>query len=276
MAVRSLITQVQDTPTGRARLAFAASFAKAHGAELIGVGVQAFTPYVTSTGAFGFVDGAAVQAIRDEIDRELEAAKALFEKTVAEAGIASAWRSTLGDPTEVISRLARSADLVVASRIEKGSGPAFTAFASDLVVAAGRPVLVVPAEPAPFRLDHAVVGWKESREARRAVADALPLLAEAGQVTVVEIADSDDLEDAKVRTDAVAAYLVRHGVKAKGDVVKLSHGRVAEQILKMAVAQKADLLVTGAYAHPRLREWVFGGVTQDLLDNAPLPCLLSH
>lgn len=276
MAIRSLVTQVQDTPAGRARLAFSAAFAKAYKAELIGVGVQAFTPYVTSTGAFGFVDGAAVQAIRDEIDRELAAAKTLFEKTIAETGVESAWRTTLGDPTEVICRLARSADLVIASRQERGSGPAFTAFASDLVIGAGRPVLVVPTEPPPFKLDHVVVGWKESREARRVVADALPLLAGAGQVSVVEIADADDIEDAKVRTEAVAGYLRRHDIKAKGEVVKLCHGRVAEQILKTTRDHGADLLVTGAYAHPRLREWVFGGVTQDLLDNAPIPCLLSH
>ena len=276
MAITSLLTQVQDTLVGRKRLAACLDLAARFKAQLIGVGVQAFAPYVNGSGAFGFVDGAAIQAIRDEIDREISLAQTLFEAETARTGVVGTWRSSLGDPCDMIAHAARAADMIVASRHDKTAGPGFTAFASDLVIASGRPVLVTPQDCQTLALQNALICWKDSREARRALSDALPLLAQSDQVTVMEIADADGHDEARFRTDSVVGFLAGHGISAKAEVARKRQGRVSETILAEAKRCGADYLVLGGYAHARLREWVLGGVTQDIIDATPIPALLSH
>ena len=84
------------------------------------------------------------------------------------------------------------------------------------------------------------------------------------------------MEDAQIRTSEIVSYLKTHGVEAQARATLIGHGRVSAQLVDVAKSEGADLIVAGAYAHPRIREWVFGGVTQDLLEGSPLPCLLSH
>jgi len=276
MVIRAILTQIHPSPRGQARLRFATALAARVKAELIGVGVQAFSPYVASTGAFGYVDAGTVQAIRDEIDTEIEEARQLFHTAVATSGVTGEWCSAVDDPVEVMSRLSRSADVIVASRRDPADGPAATAFPGDLLVSSGRPVLVIPPEAADLRLDTVLIAWKDGREARRAVADALPVLKLAGRVVVAEVCPADDIPDATVRTGAVARHLMRHGIRAEARTVTVGHGRVSAQLVDLAHSEGADLIVAGAYAHPRIREWVFGGVTQDLLNGSPIACLMSH
>ena len=121
-----------------------------------------------------------------------------------------------------------------------------------------------------------MVGWKDTREARRAVLDSLPLLREAAQVTIVEICGSGEEEAATARLDDVARYLERHRIKASPKIILHHAGSPADQLIRLAQVEGADLLVTGAYGHSRLGEWVFGGMTRDLLAVSPLCCLMSH
>lgn len=276
MTVRSILTQVQATPRGEARLRFAAALANSLGAQLHGAGVQAFSPYIASTGAFGYVDAGAIQAIRDEIDREIYEAKDRFHEVCTERSIVGEWRQAVDDPVEVMSRLARSADLIVATHRSPSEGSAATAEPGDLLVTSGRPVLVIPPDPSPLVLGTALFAWKDGREARRALASTLPFLKALKSVTVCEVCRPDAIEDAQVRTGEVAGYLKAHGIDAQPRTAVLGHGRVSAQLLEIARSEGSNLIVAGAYAHPRIREWVFGGVTQDLLDGSPLPCLLSH
>jgi nucleotide-binding universal stress UspA family protein len=276
MDIRAVLTQVHPAPRGEARLRFVAALAATLKADLIGVGVQAFSPYIASTGAFGYVDAGTVQAIRDEIDTELEDAGKLFHATVEAFGVKGEWCAAVDDPVEVVSRLSRSADLIVASRRDPVDGPATMAYPGDLLVSSGRPVLVIPPDAADLKLETVLVAWKDGREARRSVADALPFLKAAGRVVIAEVCDVDDEADATVRTESVVRHLARHGVKAEARPVKIGHGRVSAQLVDLASGLEADLIVAGAYAHPRIREWIFGGVTQDLLNGAPVACLMSH
>ncbi len=276
MAIRSILTQVQATPKGAARLDFAAGLAKSLDADLTGVGVQAFSPYIASTGAFGYVDAGAIQAIRDEIDREILEAKALFQSAAAEKGVRGDWRQAVDDPVEVMSRISRATDLIVATQRSSIDGSAATAEPGDLLVSSGRPVLVVPSEPKPLVMGTALFAWKDGREARRALSSTLPFLQQLKSVVVCEISRPDSMEDAQIRTSEIVSYLKTHGVEAEARATLIGHGRVSAQLVDVAKSEGADLIVAGAYAHPRIREWVFGGVTQDLLEGSPLPCLLSH
>jgi nucleotide-binding universal stress UspA family protein len=136
--------------------------------------------------------------------------------------------------------------------------------AGDLVMRAGRPVLLVPPTAATLSLDRILVGWKDTREARRAIADALPLLAAAGQVTVVEIAAEGELPAARTRLGEVAAWLERHGVGVRV-IAAPGIGEDAPRLRALATQHRADVIVGGAYGHSRMREWVLGGVTREVL-----------
>ena len=117
---------------------------------------------------------------------------------------------------------------------------------------------------------------KDTREARRAIQDALPFLHEAKRVTVIEICENGQKEAARRRVDDVVHNLARHRVKAETRVEVQLLGSGADQIIEFAEDEGADLLVTGAFGHSRLNEWIFGGMTRDLLTSSPICCLMSH
>jgi nucleotide-binding universal stress UspA family protein len=127
-----------------------------------------------------------------------------------------------------------------------------------------------------LRAKHVVIGWKDTREARRAVQDALPFLHEADSVAIVEIYESDGVDAAQDHIDDVANYLGRHRIKAGPKITLRRKGSDATQLIRVAQDAGADLLVTGAYGHSRLGEWIFGGMTRELLASSPICCLMSH
>jgi nucleotide-binding universal stress UspA family protein len=121
-----------------------------------------------------------------------------------------------------------------------------------------------------------VVGWKDTREARHAVRDALPLFARAQQVTIVEICTSDEQDATQRRVRDVANYLQQHGVKCLTGVRVHTAGSDARQLIHVAKKKSADLIVTGAYGRSRLGEWIFGGMTRGLLDEAAFCLMMSR
>jgi nucleotide-binding universal stress UspA family protein len=141
---------------------------------------------------------------------------------------------------------------------------------------AGRPLLVVPPGTGNLDTKHVTVAWKDTREARRAVWDALPFLKSAESVHVIEVAERDDLDAAVARTADVVAYLARHEVNARAEARTKREKSVADELILVSEQVGADLIVSGGYGHARLREWAFGGVTSDLLEHSPKCCLLSH
>jgi nucleotide-binding universal stress UspA family protein len=141
---------------------------------------------------------------------------------------------------------------------------------------AGRPFLVVPGGVKTLAVQHILIGWQDTREARRAIQDALPLLRLAKRITIVELCESDQKQAARHRIDDVVLYLARHKVRSEGRIETRLMASGAQQIMRFAEDEKADLLVSGAYGHSRLNEWVFGGMTHDLLASSSICCLMSH
>jgi nucleotide-binding universal stress UspA family protein len=140
----------------------------------------------------------------------------------------------------------------------------------------GRPTLVVPEGVNSLSAEHIVIGWKDTREARRALRDALPFLQEATRVTIVEACKPGDEKTALGRLDDVARYLSWHRIKGGPKVMLEQKGSGAQQLTRIAQEERADLLVTGAYGHSRLGEWIFGGMTRELLAASSVCCLMSH
>lgn len=239
------------------------------------IGITVCQP-VQIVGSDGYVAGEAMVACREELGREMRETEATFRASFASSVHPIEWRAAVTDLalSDFIARQARSADLVVTCvRPAVAFEHAKHVSIGDMVMRTGRPVLIVP-DHRDARFDRIVVAWKDSREARRAVSDALPLLKRADYVCVVEMAAESELEDATSRVEDVAAWLLTHGVKAIA-IAQASEGGASDQLGAILAMQKADLVVAGAYGHSRLREWAFGGVTDYLLCGSQL-AFLSH
>jgi nucleotide-binding universal stress UspA family protein len=185
------------------------------------------------------------------------------------------WRSALDFPVEVLAREARSADLVVIGQRRGQRGAYRSLVPGEAILKMGRPTLVVPEGVGLLRAEHVVIGWKDTREARHAVRDALPFLQRATRVSVIEACGTSE-KTALGRLDDVARYLTQHRVEGGPKVMLEQEGSGAAQLIRIAQDERADLLVTGAYGHSRLGEWIFGGMTRELLATSPICCLMSH
>jgi nucleotide-binding universal stress UspA family protein len=180
-------------------------------------------------------------------------------------------------PADYVVRQACGADLLVTgvNRGRLAGNDIGRVDTGDVLMRAGRPVLVVPAGVASLAARTVLVAWKDTREARRAVADALPFLKAAARVVVAEIVHGNAGPEAGAGAAGVAAWLHGHGVAA-ADVAAPANGDAAGQLEALAAREGADLVVAGAYGHSRLREWAFGGVTAGLLAHAGRCALLAH
>ena len=189
------------------------------------------------------------------------------------------WRSAVGYQSlaTYLADQACMADvfLIAAQPPETAFGESRSVGIGDLIMQIGRPVLVVPVSEQALNLDHAIVGWNNTTESRRAVSDALPLLRNAGQVTLVQVAPVEDLDAIRKVLQDVVAWLGGHGVAATYEA-RASDDTDSHGLEAFAVAEHAGLMVTGAYGHNRVREWVLGGVTRDLLTHPSRCSLLSH
>lgn len=277
MSYASILTHFSVEPEAETRLALAADLANQFDAALIGVGAEFFEPPAISQ-SMGYVDGGTLVAEAKAVQDDLRRAEAKFREVSGTVRAGSDWRAGVGLPWDLVAEEARAADLIVCGRSRPDKwGLHNHADPGDVLMLTGRPVLVVPPELAKLDASSVLVAWKDTRESRRAVYDALPFLKRARQVLVAEVCEKSDEEDARARTADVAEYLGRHGVKCSTAVRECGHGLPSAALAQMAEMQDAGLIVAGGYGHARLREWVFGGVTRDLLAGAARTAvLLSH
>lgn len=243
------------------------------------IGIAARQPVqVYGEGAF-YLSPDVIEQDRAEIEKELKAAETQFHAALQGKAPKLEWRSTITYSllAEYIAEEMRAADLLITGPEEGGSALDTTrrVHLADLAMRVGRPMLVVNPDTDRLALDSVVVGWKDSREARRAVEDAVPLLKMAGRVTVAEIVEGEEILEARQRTEDVAEWLRRHDVAASSRAAP-STGDDAAQLAAIVQELGAGLLVAGAYGHNRLREWVLGGVTRDLLLRPSRCSFVSH
>ena len=240
------------------------------------IGIAARQPMQTLYNDGCYVSPEIIDEDREESRKELDAAEAEFRDLVERPATRLEWRSTLciEPPSDYVACEARHADLVLTGVPPRRHADSTHVAAGELIMQVGRPVLVVPSASHGLALDHIVLAWKDTREARRAAADALPLLQGATRVTIVEIATSDEIEQASIRLKDAATWLLSHSITA--DVVAWpSSEDDSAQLNALAEERGADLIVAGAYGHSRLREWALGGITRDLLRSTRCT-MLSH
>lgn len=242
------------------------------------IGIAACQPLqVTSNERFAAE--AVINQDKATIARDMAAVEAQFRKALDGRAHGLQWRSRVGlDPlADFLAEEARAADLIITSR-NRGVhvfDDTRRVDIGDLVMRAGRPVLIVPKGVKGLPLRNVFVGWKESREARRAVSDALPLLREARRTIVLDIAPEHQVQLAQEGAEDVVSWLAAHDVHAVPQALTLI-GSEAAHLKTELIDRKCDLFVAGAYGHSRLSEWAFGGVTQDMLLNPDFCVLISH
>jgi nucleotide-binding universal stress UspA family protein len=261
MSIKSILVVVSGGTGDDVRLGHAFALAGRHGASVIALHVMP-SPMLYFGGPGGEVPVAVIEAQQREAEQRAKALEATVKAQAAKAGTAVEWRCEEGDEVTTAAVHARYSDLVVAS----------PDLARDLVFVAATPVLAVAASAPPAAPKRALVAWNGSREAARALRDALAMLKAVDAVDVVVV---DPPGDRPIGVD-LGRTLSRHGIKVTVRE-RLSGGVEAGAVLlEEARTSGADLLVMGAYGHSRFREWVLGGATEEVLDSATIPVLLSH
>lgn len=274
MLYNVIMVQLDIDDPSTQRLEAAWQLAEAFEADLIGFCACNILTPAPVDGDGGFEARFFAQQT-DDIKRHLEDVRNRFDEVTGESGRAS-WRGLIGDPTGALAKHARAADLVISGRPWNGDQASGlrSVDPGSLVLSAGRPVLLLSADKPSISLNRILAGWKDTREARRAISDALPLLKLASDVLLTAVEDGDRQETAESAADVVR-FLMKHGVKVRSEVLSSSRN-VGDALLETAEAMQADLVVAGGFGHSRLREWIFGGVTKTLIETDSIHRMLSN
>lgn len=278
MALRDIVVHLDTTEACRQRVQAGTNLARDHQAHLTGVAIL-HQPYIPAYAEAQI--GVEIIEQQQAAQRDaLAAVGAGFDTLAGEAGISAGWRIVEGEPVEKLSEQARYADLIILSQRDTAGEVLHSGYEipDRVLMGAGRPCLIIPTiyDGSPFG-KRIMIGWDAGRMAARAVHDAMPLLRAADKVTIMVVnpkpgADGHgDLPGADL-----AAHLARHGVTAEADHTLSKDVGIGDLLLSRAADAQADMIVIGGYGHARWRELVMGGVTQHLLENMPLPILMSH
>lgn len=272
MSYKTLITHVVLDDGLSARLEAAAGIARMFEAELIGLGARAPWPFADEREG----GGPALQRLVEDVKVELAGAQRAFMDQGARFPAGLRWEAEAAYPDKAMARAAAAADLVLASRLGDAQDLSVYADPATLAMETGAPVLVMPDPPAPLEARTVVAAWKNTREARRAISAALPLLVRAERVILFSLAEGPDEAEVGAEQQRVLRRLERHGVAASAVLEPRSGRDAGARLLDQAASSGADLIVAGAFGHSRLREWVLGGVTRELLSHPSPWLLLCH
>ena len=273
--LRDLLVHVDGSDTGRRRLQFAIDLALRTGARLSGLHVMPPTDVPPLYKPSQLDEAVANMSLK--LAANARAAKETFEEEVAQRLSDTRWFEADGHVADGICDRARYADLVILGQYEwQGSKVAYPLpIAHSVVLRCGRPVLVVPPAAGPISFARAAIAWDGSREAVRAVHDALPLLALSQSVKIVTIIAPEAVER-RDYAKHLSAHLANHGIKIESGVIHIRSEDEPIALCQQIDKADYDLLVMGGYSHPKWLEFIFGGATQSILLSSKIPVLVSH
>ena len=272
---RDLLVHVDGSQAGRRRVQFAVDLAMRMTARLAGLHV---TPPVEVPHRYkpSLVPKVAAE-LSSKLASDARAAATVFQEDAIRRLPDACWFETAGDVVQGISDKARYADLVILGQYER-QGPAEThplPIAHSLAVQCGRPVLLVPGDTQPGALEKVAIAWDGSREAVRAVHDALPLLRLARSVQIVTM-HTPSAENSEEDEKKLSEHLTNHGIHVDTGGVRYTILEEHEALRKQIEQGHFDLLVMGGYSHPLWLEILFGGATRSILLSSTIPVLVSH
>ena len=272
MSLKDILVIADDAKSAPVRLDVAAALAATHDAHVVALHVRE-RPYTPA--GIGVVPATLADWQESIMRQHADASKKLVDEAGRRNGCSYEWRSVDGDAVSKTLLHSRYADLVVTSQGRAEDEGYEDYLTEELLMGSGRPTLVVPSYGKfPTVGERVLVAWNRTREAARAVHDALPILTRAKSVRIMEV--NPDRGDTHVAGADIALHLARHGVKAETGATSAEDIDTGDVILSRAADLGSDLLVMGAYGHSRLREYAFSGVTLHLMRHMTIPVLMSH
>jgi nucleotide-binding universal stress UspA family protein len=275
--IKDIIVNLSVAENGGYAGDFAVSVARTVGAHLTGIAFvyDPIVPMATT----GYIPPEVIDTQLRDNEAAAKAAMDSFNAAADRAGItveSDKLPASLASAGEQFGRIARRFDLAIVAQAEPERDAVEELIAESTLFESGRPVIIVPyIQKAPLKLNRVMACWDGSRQATRAIADAMPLLERAGQVELVIVANERGKRDEIPGAD-MGQHLARHGLKV--DVNRITEGNidVADALLSHAADASIDFMVMGGYGHSRLREFVLGGVTHSMLRSMTVPVLMSH
>jgi nucleotide-binding universal stress UspA family protein len=256
---------------------YAVSIAEAFGAHVaaIAFALEAVIPPTF----MGGMPADLIEAQRAESEKFARAAVASFEEAARRAGVSAQSHvitTSLAGAADTFGRIGRRFDLCVVQQAEPDKIAPEELIIEGALFESGRPVIVVPyIQRGGLKLDRVMICWDGSRNAARAIADAMPLLGKAKAVDILIVA-SEAPKSNEIPGVDMAGHLARHGLKVDVKRIVAKDTDVASTILSHAADTSADFIVMGGYGHSRLREFVLGGATRGMLGAMTVPVLMSH
>jgi nucleotide-binding universal stress UspA family protein len=275
MTYKTIMVHVGSDARASDRLDAALALGRQFESTIVGVGASTWDTYVDPV--LGVGGGETIVILREQVEAEIASAETAFKAGTKDYPHPVVWKAALDYPAMTMNRLAGGVDLIVASRKPAGADPRNFPSPTDLVMGSGAPVMLAPSSGFAMDGSRVLIGWKNTRETRRAVTDSLPLLRAAERVYVVQVAERlAEPASVDAELEDVIERLARHGVFAEASVTPQLGGSPVDDLMDVVASRKCGMAVFGAYGHSRLQEWVFGGVTADLLADSPIPVLLSR
>jgi nucleotide-binding universal stress UspA family protein len=283
MGFKDILVAIDAAPSAAGRIELAAGLAERFGAHLVGLHNSISLDAPQARGYFGYFNRSLDsfhQEFAERLRAEQTAARDFFEASASRRSLSAEWRQTFGSPSQAAALHGRYVDLIVLGQLDPDyvHSPLFQPSPAEVALAVGRPMLVIPYAGKWTDIARTiVVGWDASRQATRAVNDALPFLVAAETVTVLTIDPKDGRGGhGDVPGADIALHLARHGVKATVQSTVSGGIGVGNALVSRLTDLGADLLVMGAYGHSRDHELVFGGVTRTVLQSMTVPVLMAH
>jgi len=273
--IKDVMVRLDGSRTDDMRLAAVDQIAEQFDSHLIALFINVLPmPPVEGEGmapaySMELIDKARV--VGHKVEAKLQERLARLQKPV-ELRRFDAFGSTISD---IAAREARTADVFVTMR-PNGSSQDPEHLVESVLFGTGRHLILIPHHKTTVpAFNHAMIAWNGSREAARAVAEALPYLRKATIVSIVIVDDGDLVEDQAMLGENLVEHLLHHGIGATIHRVP-KVGKIGSTLVAEAKRLKPDLIVMGGYGHSRLREWLLGGATYEMLHNAPVPLLIAH
>ena len=280
MKPKTFVVSLNDTANLDNVLATCSALAASNDAHIIGVYIIPSVEVYAVYGGIAMADVVDVQ--RQRYLSMASEVREKFEQTMARNSLSHEWRELDAISSSIgreFSQQCRLADMAIIGQVVADTSCGVEpGFAEYVVMDAGRPVLLLPRGKSFETIGKKVVmGWNASREAARACFDALPLLSPDSEVDLVWV---DPQKQRGVAGDVpgaeLAATFARHDINVTAGPMPTADSDVGGALLMRAGDVGADLLVMGAYGHSRVREFVFGGATEHVLNNMTVPVLMSH
>jgi len=282
MSLKDIVVLLDPSRAGEERLRLATRIARDQGAYLSAIFVRP-RQAADASPAESLKRGVAVQVLTGATGKRRsgttnDEAEQRMRECLRWFGGDGDWHDVAQAASSRLIALTRTADLIILGQVSRDVRPGPSWRPDEILIGCGRPVLMVPYIGTFPELGRRVlVGWDGSREATRALNDALPIIRTATAVTVMSIRTRDrDLQRDREATQRVVRHLARHGILARADHPLRSGTTISDMLLSAATDISADLIVAGAYHRSPLRQAVIGGVSRGLLQHMTVPVLMSH